>query len=82
MDFPDGQWLRSCAPNTGGTEFDPWSRTRCHMHPGRANKSKKKEPEMCMLKQSSFSTVRLCEGGLGKRRKLNITLLSTCVASF
>ena len=39
------QWLRSCAPNTGGTGLMPGPRTRSHMpqlRPG-ANKLKKKK---------------------------------------
>ena len=44
------QWLRSCAPNTGGTGLMPGPRTRSHMpqlRPGANKLKKKKQPEMC-----------------------------------
>ena len=81
------QWLRFCAPKTGGTGLIPGPGTRSHMPQlrPRANKLKKKNSNLkcAPLKQSLFSVVRLYEERLPeKRRKLNITpTLFTCVAS-
>ena len=81
------QWLRFCAPKTGGTGLIPGPGTRSHMPQlrPRANKLKKKNSNLkcAPLKQSLFSVVRLYEERLPeKRRKLNITpTFFTCVAS-